>query len=94
MTTNRTLMRWTVTTESGSVYHVDLARKVLIRDGGTDASGLRCDGAEIRIVAMTEPAVGACWCLVLDLGLDSCALTTRVTTPVVSLVPAETWERR
>lgn len=85
-------MRWTVTTESGTVYHVDLARKVLRREDGTEASEPRRNGAEIRVVAITEPVVGKCWCLVLDLGLDSGALTTRVTTPVVSLAPAETCE--
>lgn len=81
--------RWTVETESGTVYHLDLAHKVLRRAGGTEASELRRDGAEIRIIAMTEPVVGKCWRLVLDLGLDTGALTTRVTTAVVGIEAAE-----
>jgi hypothetical protein len=83
MTTN---LRWTVETDSGAVYHLDLARRTLRREGGVGASELRRDGNEVRIVAASTPVLGERWCLVL-VGLAPGALTTRLTTPVVSITP-------
>lgn len=82
---------WVVTTESGTMYLLDLDRDVVIRsprESGSDIAHMRRDGDELPLLELfQEPAVGGPLMMLLDL-LGNGVATIRVTSDIVDIKEA------
>ena len=76
--------RWQVTTESDSVYVLDMDAMTLTRQPGEDAENLRKDGTVVPLLKVVTLREGASMLLAIDVRGDG-VVTYRFTTPVVSV---------
>ncbi len=75
-----------IETISGSVYHLDLDRRVFTRNPLDDPELiLRRDHEEVRLLELLECTVGRRMLLIIDLRVENVLYTTRDTTPVVAI---------
>ncbi|GGR13551.1 hypothetical protein ACFOE1_11525 [Agromyces mediolanus] len=75
-----------IETISGSVYLLDLNRRVFTRTPLDDPElTLRRDRKEVRLLELVDCTIGRRMLLIIDLRVDDVLYTTRDTTPVVAI---------
>ena len=79
--------RWKVTTESGTVYLVNLDQRTLRRQHASGGNDLRKDASVVRLIGVLDCRVGESAAFVLaGVSDDPDVVTTRQTTPVTSIL--------
>lgn len=82
--------RYFVSTESGSVYLVDLDRLMMSRLPAMDMSAdrsLRRDGQSVDLISLVECSIGRPMNLIIDLHVPGVMRTTRRSTDVTAIEP-------
>lgn len=83
---------WAVSTVSGSSYLLDLDSRIMLRqtdpyDDNRDEGDhtLRRDGDPVHLIKLLHCAIGDGMVLVVNLGVDGVAFTTRLSTTVIRI---------
>lgn len=86
---------WAVSTVSGSSYLLDLDARIMLRQTEPYADGLdgrdegdltlRRDGDPVHLIRLLHCAIGDGMVLVVNLGVDGVAFTTRMSTTVIRI---------
>jgi hypothetical protein len=81
---------WAVSTVSGSSYLLDLDARIMLRKtdpyaDGRDDHPLRRDGDPVHLIRLLHCAIGDGMVLVVNLGVDGVAFTTRRSTTVIRI---------
>lgn len=82
-------MKYKVTTESGSVYHIDTTWKTMVRHPGEDATELQGDSEPIYYAEIAELKVGEPVYAIWYRSAAHAHPTVRATTPIVSIEDIE-----
>jgi len=83
---------WAVSTVSGSSYLLDLDARIMLRqtdpyvdDPGDGDHTLRRDGDPVHLIRLLHCAIGDGMVLMVNLGVDGVAYTTRLSTTVIRI---------